>query len=48
MDVLRAALAVAEYYGIEDEVGAALERSVANAVSDGLSVGGRSRRAGRR
>jgi NTP pyrophosphatase (non-canonical NTP hydrolase) len=36
MDVLRAALAVAEYYGIEDDLAAALDRSLAGAVGSGL------------
>ncbi|HEX3915720.1 MAG TPA: hypothetical protein VHW60_00160 [Caulobacteraceae bacterium] len=36
MDVLRAALAVAEFYGIEDELAAALDRSLQGAVGSGL------------
>jgi NTP pyrophosphatase (non-canonical NTP hydrolase) len=36
MDVMRAALAVAEFYGVEAELDQALKRSVAAAVRDGL------------
>ncbi|HLK26309.1 MAG TPA: hypothetical protein VKT30_16750 [Caulobacteraceae bacterium] len=36
MDVLRAGLAVAEYYGIEAELDAALDGTIARAVSAGL------------
>jgi len=36
MDVLRAGLAVAEYYGVEAELEAALDRSIAGAVTGGL------------
>jgi NTP pyrophosphatase (non-canonical NTP hydrolase) len=36
MDVMRAALAVAEYYGVEAELGAALKRSIAASLRDGL------------
>jgi NTP pyrophosphatase (non-canonical NTP hydrolase) len=36
MDVLRAGLAVAEYYGVEAELEAVLDRSIAGAVSGGL------------
>jgi hypothetical protein len=35
MDVMRGALAVAEYYGVEDELAAHLRRSVAGFVSNG-------------
>jgi len=35
MDVLRAGLAIAEYYGIESELDAALDRSIAYALSVG-------------
>jgi NTP pyrophosphatase (non-canonical NTP hydrolase) len=36
MDVMRAALAVAEYYRIEDDLMAAIERSISTAVQGGL------------
>jgi NTP pyrophosphatase (non-canonical NTP hydrolase) len=36
MDVLRAGLAVAEYYGVEAELEAALDRSIGGAVANGL------------
>lgn len=36
MDVLRAGLAVAEYYGVEAELDAALDGSIARAVAAGL------------
>ena len=38
MDVMRAALAVAEYYGVEAELDAVLQRSLSNAVRDGAGL----------